>query len=66
MNIVKSHSLIMILTKIADMGELGQSNVGEFGHYGRVGSWSWNMGHGPTLPHRESWATMWESWAMPR
>ena len=40
--------------------------MGELGNYGRVGSWSWGMGQGPTLPlpHRESWATMWESWAM--
>ena len=29
--------------------------MGELGHYGRVGSWRWGMGHGPTLPHRENW-----------
>ena len=36
-----------------DIGELGQSNVGKLGHYGRVGSWSRGMGHGPTLPQGE-------------
>ena len=60
-NIVENHSVILILTKIARIGRVGKSNMGELGHYGRVWSWTWKMGHCPTLPHRESWATMWES-----